>query len=135
MGWHRRQRSGTVGPVYSFFFFNNFLKILFIYFWLHQVFIAARRLSLAVASGGYSSLWCAGFSLRWLLLLQSTGSRLVGFSSCSTWAQWLWRTGLVALRHVGSSWTRARTRVPFIGRQILNHCATREAPAQSILCL
>ena len=26
-----------------------------------------------------------------------------------------------------SSQTRARTRVPCIGRQILNHCATREA--------
>ena len=36
--------------------------------------------------------------------------------------------GPVALRHVGSSQTRARTRVPCIGRQILNHCATREAP-------
>ena len=34
--------------------------------------------------------------------------------------------GLVAPRHVGSSWTRARTRVPCTGRQILNHCATRE---------
>ena len=29
-----------------------------------------------------SSLWCAGFSLRWLLLLWSAGSRRVGFSSC-----------------------------------------------------
>ena len=37
--------------------------------------------------------------------------------------------GLVAPRHVGSSQTRARTRVPCIGRQILNHCATREAPS------
>ena len=42
-------------------------------------------------------------------------------------AQYLWLTGLVAPRHVGSSQTRARTRVPCIGRQILNHCATREA--------
>ena len=40
----------------------------------------------------------------------------------------MWCTGLVALRHVGSSWTRDRTRVPCIGRQILNQCATREAP-------
>ena len=37
------------------------------------------------------------------------------------------RTGPVAPRHVGSSQTRARTRVPCIGRQIPNHCATREA--------
>ena len=36
-----------------------------------------RGLSLVVASGGYSSLWCMGFSLQWLLLLQSTGSRRV----------------------------------------------------------
>ena len=36
--------------------------------------------------------------------------------------------GLAAPWHAGSSQTRARTRVPCIGRQILNHCATREAP-------
>ena len=42
-------------------------------------------------------------------------------------AQLLWLTGPVAPRHVGSSHTRARTRVSCIGRQILNHCATREA--------
>ena len=39
----------------------------------------------------------------------------------------MWHTGFVAPRHVGSSWTRDRTRVPCIGR-ILNHCATREVP-------
>ena len=44
-----------------------------------------------------------------------------------TQAQQLWLIGLVAPRHVGSSQTRARTRVPCISRQILNHCATREA--------
>ena len=43
-------------------------------------------------------------------------------------AQQLWLTGPVAPRHVGSSQTRARTRVPCPGRQTLNHCATREAP-------
>ena len=42
-------------------------------------------------------------------------------------AQQLWLTGPVAPQHVGSSQTRARTRVPCIGRQTLNHCATREA--------
>ena len=43
-------------------------------------------------------------------------------------AQQLWLTGPVAPRHVGSPQTRARTRVPCIGRQTPNHCATREAP-------
>ena len=45
----------------------------------------------------------------------------------------MWLTGLVAPRHVGSSQTRARTRVPCIGRQTLNHCATREAPGGTFL--
>ena len=60
-----------------------FLKVnLFIYFWLLWVFVAACGLSPVGASGGYSSLWCMGFSLRWLPLLRS-----VGFSSCGTRAQ------------------------------------------------
>ena len=64
------------------------LKIyLFIYLWLHWVFVAARGLSLVVASGVCSLLWCVGFSLLWLLLLWSMGSRHTGFSSCVMWAQ------------------------------------------------
>ena len=78
---------------------------------------------------------CAGFSLlwglfspysergplfvQWLLLLQRTGSRAQ--------SQKLWHAGLVAPRHVGSSWIRDRTRVSCIGRWILHHWATREA--------
>ena len=85
------------------FFFNLF--ILFIYFWICWVFVAERVLSLAEASGGYSSLWCAGFSLQWLLLLRSTGSRCVGFSSCSTQAQQLWLVGSRA--RLSSCGTRA----------------------------
>ena len=60
---------------------------LFLNFWLRWVFVAALRLSLVAMCGGYSSLWCMGFSLRWPLLLRSTGSRRAGFSSCGTWAQ------------------------------------------------
>ena len=66
----------------SFFFFN--FIYLFIYLGLRWVFVAARSLSLVVASGGYSSLRCVGFSLQWLLLLQSAGSRCAGFGSCGT---------------------------------------------------
>ena len=61
-----------------------FLINLFIYFWLHWVFVAVRGLSLVAESGGSSSLRCAGFSLRWLLLLRSMGSRHAGFSSCGS---------------------------------------------------
>ena len=61
--------------IYLFFYrlFLNFIfifKDLFIYFWLRWVFVAARGLSLVAASGGYSSLWCVGFSLQWLLVVE-----------------------------------------------------------------
>ena len=78
-----------------------------------------RGLSLAAASGGHSSSRCAGLSLSRSLLLRSTGSRRAGSVAVAHRPS--------ALRHVGSSQTRARTRVPCIGRQIFNHCATREA--------
>ena len=42
------------------------------------VFFAVHKLSLVVASGGCTSLWCAGFSLQWPLPLRSTGSRHAG---------------------------------------------------------
>ena len=41
--------------------------------------------------------------------------------------------GPAAPQHVGSSRTSARTRVPRVGRRILNHCATREVPQAPFL--
>ena len=71
----------------DFLLFYDWIIFIFIYiFWLHLVFVAACRLSLVVASRGYSSLRCVGFSLWWLLLLWSMGSRHMGFSTCGTWA-------------------------------------------------
>ena len=66
-----------------FFWFLIYLFYLFI-FWLYWVSVAARGLSLVAARGGYSSLRCTGFSLRWLLSLWSTGSRHTSFSSCGS---------------------------------------------------
>ena len=137
----------NVGFFFYFLFFKINLFILFIYFWLCWVFVAVHGLSLVVASGGYSLLRCTCFSLRWLLLLRITVSRCAGSSSCGTWAQqlWfagsgaqvlqLWCTGLVAPRNVRSSRTRVRTRVPCIGRWILNHCATREVQEHVLLII
>ena len=74
-------------------FLHSFFKIyLFIYFWLHWVFVAARRLSLVAGREGYSLLRCRGFSLWWLLLLQSTDSRVHRL-------QQLWRKGSVVVAH------------------------------------
>ena len=57
-----------------FFFFNLLID------WLIAmlVFVSVRGLSLVVASGGHSSLRCAGLSLSRPLLLRSTGSRRAG---------------------------------------------------------
>ena len=126
--------------LFFFYFLNKFY--LFIYFGLCRVFIVACRLSLVAASGGYSSLQCAGFSFWWLLLLRSTGSRRAGFSSCGSRAQQLWLTGSRA--QAQQLWPPAQLlrdppgpglepRVPCIGRWILNHCTTREAPIQFVL--
>ena len=56
-------------------------QIFFFNFWLCWIFVAMSR--------GYSSLQCMGFSLRWLLLLQSVGPRHTGSVGC----------GLQALEH------------------------------------
>ena len=55
-----------------------FVFCLFIYLWLCWVFVSVQGLSLVAASGGHSSLRCAGLSLSWPLLLRSTGSRRTG---------------------------------------------------------
>ena len=90
--------------------FLSFLKIHFIYLGLHCIFVAAYRLLpdaihrhlTAVAS---------------LIVEQGPqGTQAQWFSSCKSWvlraqAQRLC-TGLIALRHVGSSWTRDHTVSP-----------------------
>ena len=83
----------------------------------------------------FLQLWQAGATLQ----RGARASHYRGLSCCRAQApvaqaQQLWLTGLVAPWHVGSSQTRARTRVPCTGRQILNHCATREAPMSVYLC-
>ena len=93
-----------------------------------------------------SSFLCEGFlQLRQVGATLHRGARAShhrGLSCCraqapDAQAQQLWLTGPVAPRHVGSSQTRARTQVPCIGRQILNHCATREARPflSQVVCL
>ena len=63
-------------------------------------------------------------------------SHCYGFSCWEAQALSVWASvdvahGLSCPTHVGSSWTRDRTRVPCIGRRILNHWATREGSSRS----
>ena len=111
-GSSRRWEGCTLLWSQFFVLFLINLFILFIYFWLRWVFLAACVLSPVAVSGGYSSLRCVGFSLWWLLFLRSMGCRHAGFSSWGTrtqqlqllgsraQAQQLWRTDLTLLRGV-----------------------------------
>ena len=92
------------------------------------LFVAVRGLLIAVASlvaehglqaRGLQQLWHVG-SVVVARGLQSTGSVVVAHGlSCSV--------------ACGTSRTMARTRVPCIGRRILNRCATREVPVVQFL--
>ena len=63
----------------NFFFFKIYWLIDWLIDWLLcWVFVSVLGLSLVAASGGHSSSRCAGLSLLWPLLLQSTGSRRAG---------------------------------------------------------
>ena len=78
--------------------------------------------ALVAASGGYSSLCCTGFSLRWLLSLWSMDSRVRGLKEVPlpgsrAQVQQVWSTSLGAPLHVGSSQTRDQIHVSCSGRQ------------------
>ena len=81
-------------PSFPSFFLLCFISIEFVLFHLCiYLFMAAlglrccTRAFSSCGERGYSLLWFAGFSWRWLLLLQSMGCRCAGFSSCGAWAQ------------------------------------------------
>ena len=118
-----------------FFFLYNFFKILFIlfiYFWLRWVFVAAHWLSLVAASGGYSSLRCTGFSLRWLLLLQSMGSRHTGFSSCGMRALELRLSSCGARAQLlGSMWDLPRPGLEPVSSALAGRFLTTAPPGNS----
>ena len=81
----------------SFFFFYMYTLLYFFIFGctgsslLCRLFSSCGKRGLLVHS--VASLGCSGFSLQWLLLLWSTGSRHMGFSSCCTGARQLWLMG------------------------------------------
>ena len=66
---------------HHFFFLNNCIYLFLV--------ALDHGLCLVAVSVGYSPWQCTGFSLGWLLLLGSIGSRHMGFHSCSTWVQQL----------------------------------------------
>ena len=90
-----RERLGvSIHRLYSSLsFLKVFILTFFFLFCLHWVFVAACRLSLVVASGGYSSLQCVGFSCggfsccgAWALGVRASVVAVRGLSGCGSWA-------------------------------------------------
>ena len=64
-------------------FLNKFYLLIFILFLAALGVVAACGLSLFAASGGFSSLWCAGFSLWWFCCKAwALGSRASAVAVC-----------------------------------------------------
>ena len=69
----------------------SFRKILFIYLFLLVLGLSCcTRAFSGCCEQGSPFLRCLAFSLRWLLLFQSVGSRCVGVNRCSTRTELLW---------------------------------------------
>ena len=116
----QRRSPGFFLFCFVLFFFNLFICL----FWLCWVLVSVRGLSLVASSGGHSSWATLHRGARASLTIAaspvgSTGSRRAGSVAVAR--------GPSCSAACGISQTRARTRVPCIGRQTPNHRATREA--------
>ncbi len=93
-------------------------------FWSSQV----RGPTLGLLDGMVARFYISFFGVCGTMASHCCGLSRCGAQAPDVHAQRLCLTGLATLRHVGSSRTGARTRVPCIVRWTLNHCTTREAP-------
>ena len=72
--------------LHSSSFFLLLLRFIYLFSFLAVLGLhCCTQASLVSVSRSYSLLQCAGFSMWWLLLLQSTSPRCKNFSSCTTW--------------------------------------------------
>ena len=106
----------------SFFVCLLLMNLFFIYLFLAV--LGLRCCARVFSSCGER--WLPFLAVRGLLI--AVASLIVEHKLQARGLQQLWYTGLVVPRHMGSTRTRDRTRVPCIGRRILNHCTTREVP-------
>ena len=131
------ERSGLISAKRSIFFFismsQNFCYskarqphfqfvstfTFFVFFGLHLVFAAVRRLFSSCGKQGLLFL-----AVRRLLII--VASLVAEHSLQGVRHQQLWQMGLVASRHMESSWPKDRTHVSCIGRRILKHWTARE---------
>ena len=105
----------TVGP--GAWITNTNMKLQLLLFFFFLIYLFLTELGLCCCPWDFSSCSDQGLlcSLLWLLLLWSTSSRVHRLVVVK------YGVKLLSSMWVLSSWTRVRTPVPCIGRQILNH--------------
>ena len=120
------------------FFLNKFYLFMYICMYV-CMYVCIGCVGSSLLCVGFLQLWragatlCCGAQASHCSGFFCCGARALGAQASVVVARGLQSTGsVVAPRHVGSSQTRARTRVSCIGRRILNHCAIREAQIVSI---
>ena len=102
-----------------------YLALLGLHFYVGFVLLAEIK---GYSLGGVCGLLIAGASLSVEHRLQGAQAQQLQLLGSRAQSPQLWHTGLAALQHVGSSHIRDQTHVSCIGRSILYHWATREAP-------
>ena len=133
--WSRQVRCVSSLLCVSFFFFLN--VYLFVFGCAEPLLLCGLcsgrgEQGLLSSCGVWTSHW-GGFSCY-----RARAPELTGFSNCrrgsvvvvpglQSRGSVVWHTGSATPWHVGSSWTRDQTCVPFIGRQTVYHWAVREA--------
>ena len=111
-------KKSSAGIMYNHFFKKRFIYVLILFFLAALGLRCCTWAFSSQGSRGYPSLGFMGFSLWWLLLLQSRGSwasvvamhgaQQLQLAGSGALTHQLWRTGLVAPRHVGSSRPRIK---------------------------
>ena len=117
----------------------HFLKKTYLFFGcggsllLHMGFLQLQWVEATLCCGAHD-FHCGGFSYCWAQALGHTSfissnkrAQQLQLSGSRALDQQLWCTGLVALRHVGSSLVKDWTSIPCMTKWILNHGTTREA--------
>ena len=112
-------------------FLNFFFLVVLRFCCCWQVFSSWGYWGLLSSCGARTS-HCGDFSCCGALASVSVAHR---FSRWGMQVQYLWGKGLAAPRHVESSQSGDQTRTPYIGRQTLIHCATREVLVDFSECI
>ena len=120
-GWFKSEPSSPAKYFLCFFFYGICASCLFkIPPKLSVAFFCEFSFSFIFGWPGSLPPQCLGFSVWWLLLMLSEGSRVLASVAVEH--------GLVAPWHAGSPLTRTGTPAPFIGRWTPKHWTTREIP-------